>query len=148
MAEADILVCNSKGKPVLVAEVRNRQELSAGVATALRRNLAAHNLLPSADYFLLASQDFGYLWNASDAAKPDAPPTAQFPMSDVIKRYHPKVRPEERLGGTELEMVLLHWLNDLAGPNGNPPAEPEAMLARTGLLEELRGSTIHAHAKS
>src|SRR5260370_6705711 len=148
MAEADILVCNSKGKPVLVAEVRNRQELSAGVATALRRNLAAHNLLPSADYFLLASQDFGYLWNASDAAKPDAPPTAQFPMSDVIKRYHPRVRPEERLGGTELEMVLLHWLNDLAGPNGNPPAGPRATPARARHFEGLPGSPIPAPAQT
>jgi hypothetical protein len=148
MVEADILVRNSKGQPVLVVEAKNRQELSAGVATALRRNLAAHNLLPPSDYFLLASQDFGYLWKASDAARHDTPPTAQFPMSDVIRRYHPGVGPEERLGPTELEMILLHWLNDLAGPNGNPSVEPEATLARTGLLNELRDSTVHAHAKS
>lgn len=146
--EADILVRDSKGKSVLVAEVKNRQELSAGVATALRRNLAAHNLLPPSDYFLLASQDFGYLWKAADSSMPDTPPTAQFSMTDVIARYLPRVGPHERLGHTELEMLLLQWLQDLAGPNGNPPVEPEAKLGRTGLLEDLRGSTVHAHAKS
>ena len=79
---------------------------------------------------------------------PDTPPTAQFSMSEVIARYFPGVGPQERLRETELEMLLLQWLQDLAGPNGNAPAEPEATLARTGLLEDLRGTTVDAHAKS
>jgi hypothetical protein len=146
--EADILVRNSNGKSILVAEVKNRQNLSPDIATALRRNLAVHNLLPSSAYFLLASQDVGYLWKAADSSMPDTPPTAQFSMSDIIARYFPGVGSQERLRETELEMLLLQWLQDLAGPNGNTPVEPEATLARTGLLEDLRGTTIHAHAKS
>ncbi len=146
--EADILVRNSNGKSILVAEVKNRQNLSPSVATALRRNLAAHNLVPPSAYYLLASQDVGYLWKAADSSMPDTPPTLQFPMSDVIARYLPGVGPQERLRKGELEMLLLQWLQDLAGPNGNPPAEPEATLARTGLLDDLRGTTVDAHAKS
>lgn len=146
--EADILVPNSDGKSILVVEAKNRQNLSASVASALRRNLAVHNLVPPSAYFLLASQEFGYLWKAADLSMPDTPPTAQFSMADIIARCFPGAGPEDRLRKAELEMLLLQWLQDLAGPNGNAPVEPEATLARTGLLEDLQGTTVDAHAKS
>ncbi len=146
--EADILVRNTRGESILVAEIKNRQNLSPSVATALRRNLAVHNLLPPAAYFLLASQDFGYLWRAADLSLPDAPPTAQFSMSDVIARYLPSLGPHERLRETELELLLLQWLQDLAASTNKAPLDPEATLATTGLLEALRGTTVHSHATS
>jgi hypothetical protein len=146
--EADILVRNPRGESILVAEIKNRQNLSPSVATALRRNLAAHNLLPPAAYFLLASQDFGYLWRAADLSLPDTPPTAQFPMSDVIARYLPSLGPHERLRETELELLVLMWLQDLAGSTNKSSLDPEGTLATTGLLEALRGSTVYSHATS
>jgi hypothetical protein len=146
--EADILARNSNGESVLVAEIKNRQNLSRGVATALRRNLGAHNLLPHSAYFLLASQDVGYLWTPSKSLTPQTPPTVEFPMVGVIARYFPNVGPNDRLREAELEMLLLQWFQDLAGPAPNIQAEPEATLARTGFLDAIQGATILANVKT
>jgi hypothetical protein len=145
--EADILARDSTGKSILVAEIKNRENLSPDVAANLRRNLAANNLLVPANYFLLASQDVAYLWKDADSSSPEMPPTVQFPMSNIIARYLPRIGPHERLSGSVLQMLLEQWLQDLSRAKGNGHAEPESTLAPTGLLEALRGTVVLAHAR-
>ena len=59
---ADIVVRDSEGNALALVEVKNRQELSPDIAATLRRNLISHGLAnQNARFFLLVSQDMGYL---------------------------------------------------------------------------------------
>ena len=59
---SDILIQNPEGQFVAVVEVKNMRDLSRDTATVLRRNSMVYNLLPQTPYFLLLSQDSGFLW--------------------------------------------------------------------------------------
>lgn len=86
----DLVIKDTKGTPVAAIEVKSRYNLPVDAATEIRRNMLARGLPARIPYFLLLSQDEGYLWKSSGNADPDAPPTYHFPMTSVIHRYSPK----------------------------------------------------------
>jgi hypothetical protein len=92
-------------------------------------------------YFLLLSQDVGFLWKEAKEVDLDAPPTYEFPMDTVVTRYL-KEASERRLYESILELVIFQWLNDLATNSGNEDEEPEKTLARAGFNESIRDATI------
>ena len=57
----DILVTDAESRPIAVVEVKNKEHLSRHDAIRLLRDLATDNGLPAA-YYLVVSQDHGYLW--------------------------------------------------------------------------------------
>ena len=58
---ADALIRGALGDPIAVVEIKNRENLTQDVAIQLRRNLLVHGMLPNVPYFLLVSQDVGFL---------------------------------------------------------------------------------------
>src|SRR5207253_2266346 len=97
-------------------------------------------------YFLLLSQDTGFLWNEIGQRRLNTSPTLEFPMNDVVRRYLPNVNTKERLRGTELEFLVLQWLIDLTGGAQEANQEPEKSLALTNFLDSIRGATVIAEA--
>lgn len=59
---ANFRIIARDGTPVALVEIKNRQNLSADVAIQYCRNLLVHGALPRSPYFLLLSQDVGYIW--------------------------------------------------------------------------------------
>ena len=139
---ADIVVRASNGEPVAVVEVKNRQDLSTDVATALRRNFVVHGHSTRSPYFLLSSQDVGFLWDQRAASTSDAPPVLRFPMDRVVDRYLPRLGADERLQGSVPELVVLQWLSDRSGELPEPIEEPERSLVGVGLLDAIKGARI------
>jgi hypothetical protein len=143
---ADIVARNAEGNTIAVVEVKNRENLSKDVAIDLRRNLIMHGLVPVAPYFLLLSQDSGFLWKDMGLAALDAPPTQEFSMRPVLQRYLPQMESENRLGESILELLVLQWLNEIAIDGRESPEEPERLLATSGFLDSLRDATILVEA--
>jgi hypothetical protein len=141
---SDLTVRDSEGRPVVAVEVKNRRELTPDVAITLRRNIIAHGLLPSASYFMVLSQDVGYLWADNDRPVSDwyAPPTLQFPVAPVVRRYMPAIGAEDRLDEVQLQLLVLQWLTDLSSLAQPTESEPERLLASTRFLEDLRGTDV------
>jgi len=137
----DILVRDPDGFPIAIVEIKNRQNLSRDVATELRRSMIAHGLPARVPYFLLLSQDVGYLWKDVKQTDLDAPPTFEFPMDKVVTRYL-KEDSKQRLYGSILELLVFQWLNDLATNSGNESEEPEKTLALSGFSQSVKDSTI------
>ena len=146
-AIADILVSSPDGWPIAAIEVKNPQNLSRDVATELRRNLLAHGLSPQLPYFLLLSQDTGFLWKKTRRSALNAQPNYEFPMSEVVNRYWPERNQNERLREPQLELIILQWLLSLTNLPQETNGEPEKSLARSGLLESIRGATVQADAR-
>jgi hypothetical protein len=137
----DIVVQNTDGQFVAVIEIKNLKDLSRDTATNLRRNSMKYSLLPQTPYFLLLTQDQGFLWKESWIKGPETPPTYEFPMDKVVARYL-KRTPSERLYEIELEFLALQWLNDLAGGKQKTNEEPEATLALAGFNEAIKEATV------
>jgi len=141
----DILVRDPDGFPIAIVEIKNRQNLSRDVATELRRSMVAHGLPARVPYFLLLSQDVGYLWKDVKQTDLDAPPTYEFPMDKVVTRYL-KEDSEQRLYESILELLVFQWLNDLATNPGNVSEEPEKTLALSGFSQSIKDATILTEA--
>jgi hypothetical protein len=138
----DILVRNSEDQPVAVIELKNRLNLSREIAKDIHEQMTTYGLTIQAPYFLLLSQDNGFIWSERGMAKGGADPTFEFPMDSVITRYLSDKDLNTRLRESELELLVLQWLNDLTNHRVQAVAEPESTLAVSGLLEVLRGATV------
>lgn len=137
----DILIRNPQGLPVAVVEIRNRQNLSRDIAMQLRHNLAAYGIPVTVPYFLLLSQDVGFLWKEQKPENLHALPNYEFPMDKVVARYLNE-NSDQRLYGSILEVLVYHWLNDLAMMPQNENEEPEKTLAEAGFSESIKGATV------
>jgi hypothetical protein len=137
----DILIENSEGYPIAFVEVKNLQNLSRDIATELRHNLIEYGVPAQVPYFLLLSQDVGFLWKETKQIDSHAPPTYEFPMHQVVTRYL-KEDSERRLYGHILELLVFQWLNDLATKPANESEEPEKTLALSGFSKSIKGAAI------
>ncbi len=58
----DLLIENSDGDPIALVEVEAMSNLTRDEAIEIRRNIVARSLPAHIPYFLLLSQDVGFLW--------------------------------------------------------------------------------------
>ena len=142
------MIQGQEGWPIAMVEVKNRQGLTAEVATAIRRNLVAHGLMiQQVPFFLVVSQDAGYLWMQGEQQDPVAPPAVEFPMQPVVRHYVRWLGTGERLGGSALEIAVTNWLADQsvgAGPDLPETTEP---LSEIGFLDAIRGATVRINER-
>jgi hypothetical protein len=92
----------------------------------------------------LVSQEIGFLWNQHESGDVDTYPIRELAISPVIQRYFPNVDATTWFRGSELELIMLQWLGDLAAQRAVITGEPECSLAGTGLLEAIRGAHVLA----
>jgi hypothetical protein len=139
--QPDLVIKDPDGRPIAVVEVKNRQDLSSDIAIEMRRNMLRRGLPAQVPYFLLLSQDVGYLWRESRQDNPDAPPAYEFPMDKVVKRYSHR-EPGQRLYGTELELLVLQWLTNLSTKPQKMIEEPERTLELAGFNDSIKEAMV------
>ncbi len=144
--ETDVLVRNARGTPVAAIEVKNRPNLEAPDATIIRRNLFAHGLVTPVDYFLLVSQDVGYLWGPAKREAIDAEPDLSFPMSTVLERYSVEPTASGRLFESQLLLLVSSWIQELTSPASRAEGEPELSLERAGFTSAVRRGNVATQA--
>ncbi len=140
---ADIVIRSSDGSPICVVEIKNLENLSRKDALVLRRNMIAHGMLANATYLMIISQDRGFLWKESRRKSPNASPKLEFPMPDVVARYLPQITSQNRLRGSELELIVLGWLNELA-THPIVDTEPEKSLDDIGFTKDIKYARVTA----
>ena len=143
---ADILIQSPEGNPIAVVEVKNIPNLTRNEAIQLRRNLADYGVPFQMPFFLLLSQDIGFLWKDSKYENLDSQPTYEFPMDRVVARYSSR-EPGERMYEAEFVFLVLRWLNNLATKQQNIGEEPEKSLAILGFIEAVRGADVLLEAE-
>lgn len=143
---ADMLIKDAKGNTIAVIEVQNIQDLSREEATQLRRNLADFGIPFQAPFYLLLSQDSGFLWKDSSYQNLDAPPMYEFPMDNVVARYSHR-NAGERLYGAVFELLAFQWLNNLTSRPSETGKEPEKTLALSGFINAIQGADVLLEAE-
>lgn len=144
----DVLVLDARDTPVAAIEVKNRPNLGAPEATIIRRNLFAHRLIAPVDYFLLVSQDVGYLWGPGKREAIDAEPDLSFPMCAVVERYSVEPTASGRLFNSQLELLVSSWIQELTSPGSRAEGEPELSLERAGFTSAVRCGKVATEARS
>jgi hypothetical protein len=143
LAQADLVVQDRTGRPVVVVEVQNRDPLTPEFAATVRRNLFEQAPPMDAPYFLVLAQDDGYLWRQTNDLAPDALPSDHFPMRPFLARNAPIIDPELHYASAQLELIVFQWLRDIVDGVLTGNDEPEATLARAGLLDAVRGGEVY-----
>ncbi len=143
---SDLLVFDQHDSPIAAIEVKNRPDLGSRDAAIVRRNLISHGFVAPVDYFLLVSEDVGYLWGPEKRATSDAPPDLSFPMSPVLKRYAIEPTAFGRLYKSQLELLVSSWIQEITGPKNGAEGEPELSLERAGFSSAVRLGRVVAHA--
>ncbi len=148
MAVPDLIINDKSGQLVAVVEVKNRQDLTPDLAAKLRRNLLAHDALPQSPYFLLLSQEKGYLWTPKEEMDIEALPAYEFSMLEVLNAYLSEELTGRRLRGDELEIVVSYWLSDFTGPDSHSqrPQSIRKIFERSGLEKVLTDGRVFSRA--
>jgi hypothetical protein len=142
----DILIQSLEGDTIAVVEVKNLRDLSRDEAIQIRRSLADYGVPVQVPFFMLLSQDIGFLWKDSKYENLDAPPMYTFPMHNVVARYSDR-KPGERLYEPEFEILALRWLNHLTINTQNSGEEPEKTLALSGFDEAIKDADVLLEAE-
>lgn len=138
----DIVIVSSKGDPIALIDIKRWRKMSSNLAVKFRRRLKTNteNRLP---YYLLLSQDTGFLWKDPQLVGISAPPTYEFSMDHVVARYSSS-KPGKRLYEADLISLVLKWLIDLSKETQQAMEEPERTLALAGFNESIKGAQIAA----
>jgi len=139
--QPSMVIEDSNERPIAVVEVTSLSEMILDDALEIRESMLERGLPDHIPYFLLVSQDIGFLWKDDPSLKVDSPPNEVFSMENIMKRYSLR-KPEQRLYVEELEYVVLHWLMNLSSKPQEMDNEPEKTLVRTGFTDTIKGAMV------
>jgi len=138
----DILVLDSEGRAVLIAEVKGKAGGSPQWAAEFRRNLLEGYRGSSPPFFLLATPDRFDFWRR--ASKSDlVPPDFSLNPVKLLKSYDSKESEAvaRSLSGFALELIVADWLRALTHTDGNENGSSR-WLSTSGLLKAIRGGQV------
>jgi hypothetical protein len=144
-ARSDLVVHGADESLLALVDIWNWANLSAETATQIRRDLIADGHASQwARFFLIVSQDAGYLWKQDPTRQSEnEPPTVDFPMTPVIARYLPSFADGRRLNRSQMTLALLQWLWDMANGFANRVEVSEAVIQQgTDFVELMRGARV------
>lgn len=143
---ADVSIYDARGQLAMLVEVKNKLGTSREWAAKIRRNIAAHDLLPRVKYFLLALPDHFYLWKDVEPTPEEVIPTYDVNPAPFLQPYYEKIGlPPEKLSRTSFEMILTSWLGEMQQIDTVPnhlPLETWQWLQESGVLDTIRAGRI------
>ena len=144
--DPDITIRKRDGRPIAIVEVKNKRVLTERDASYLRHTFLAHGLIEDVPYFLVLSQDVGYLWHQKASTESEVETFTRFSMDAVLRRFLSEADLEVRLHGAELELVVWQWLTEITGNELNVDREPERQLRSSGFLDALQETSVRMAA--
>lgn len=137
----DVTVHSSDGEPLLLVEVKTRENADEKWARRFRRNILAHFPESRTAYFLLVLPDALYLW--TPGSEPEAEPDYRGSTRESLGRYYEYAQ-ADTLGGRAFEFLVTSWLSDLVAFGRGPDEEDEARewLSESGLYDGIQGGSV------
>ena len=138
----DIIIKKKNNELIAAVEIKNRKNLTREIAIDFRRNIMAHGLTQEYHYFLIISQDTGYLWGNKDTQDLDSAPDKEFSMKSIIKKHAITHGKNIRFRESELELIIFQWLNDLTFKQKDYNQKIEKSLYDTGFIQDIQDASI------
>jgi|SRR5579859_2273431 len=146
---ADILVKSNIGRPLALVEMKNLPRLSEDNAVDLLKALVQYTS-DAIPYVMVVSQSAGFIWqlkgNDALGRKVDYGQPQLLDMTPVFREYLTEAELSRHIRGAELNLVLSHWLGDLArGRSGVLPGTREnGPLSQ--FVSDIRGAQVNLEA--
>ena len=134
-------VYSSQNIPIAIIEFKNLDRMDENFAIQFRKNMILENNYFTAPFFLLLSQNIGFLWKNS-GLHPEEPPTISFSVKEIIEKYFPTEDKDKWLSKPELEMVIFGWLMELSYLREIPESKAEKILADNNFLQAIKGAHV------
>jgi hypothetical protein len=142
ISRPDIAIRAANSTTLALVDVKNLPNLSLGDAVRVRDELAEHRRLgASAKYFLILSQGRGFIWELDENGE-FAAGAEGFSMRPVLREYLTEAELDRHIRGADLELVLLHWLGDLARGKAMQPADVGGNGPFARFTSEIRGAEV------
>jgi hypothetical protein len=145
---ADILIKTRSGRPLALVEVKNLPRLSELNAVDLRDSLVQH-LDEPIRYVMVLSQSAGYLWQLGGervGATWDYGQPQVLDMQPVFREYLTEAELSRHIRGAELDLVLSHWLGDLARGRADVLPRIRSQGPLTQFVSDIRDAQIDLEA--
>jgi hypothetical protein len=141
----DIAITDEAGSLAALVEVKGKLGTTSDWAAAMRRNLAAHGVLPDAPYFVIATPDRFYVWERKTNNPTAVHPDFSFELTAALRPHLDEVGMEPgELAESSLELLLASWLSELTrgvAEVGIPKAALDR-LRTSGFLSLIRGGRV------
>ena len=136
---SDITIKNKDDQTIAMVEIKNSQNLSKEIADNFRKNLISNGLVSHTPYFLILSQDKGFLWNQKSEETKNI---YEFSVKKILEKYLPISNSKDRLKGIQLEFLIFQWLNDLALKHKENIPEINTPLTSSGFINDIQDANI------
>lgn len=144
----DILVKTRWGHPLALVEVKNLPRLSESNAVDLRDALVQH-AADAVRYVMIVSQSAAYLWQLQherSGAPVDYGQPQVLDMTPVFREYLTEAELSRHIRGAELDLVLSHWLGDLARGRSDVLPRTREQGPLSNLVSDIRDAQIDLEA--
>jgi len=139
--QPSMVIEDSDEYPIAVVQATSLSDIPLDEAVEIRGSMLERGLPAHIPYFLLLSQDIGFLWKDNPSLRVDSPPDYEFPMYNVIARYSKKP-PEQGLYVEELEYLFTRWLMNLSSKPQDMMEEPEKTLTHAGFIDAIKDAMV------
>lgn len=141
---ADIVITDRHGRLLALVDVKNMPGLSIAEALGLRDDLLEQIGEP-AKYVLVVSQRNGFIWRREDQKTPFGDPES-LDMRLVLREYLTEAELSRHIRGAGLELVLSHWLGDLARGRATSLLSPADRGPFSEFVSDIRGAQVNLQA--
>lgn len=141
----DLILYRQDGRPVAVAEVKMKLGTSPEWAAQLRRNVLAHGGFRPAEFFLLVTPEWIYLWRDAGTEPVAVPPTFVIDARPLLKPYFDAAKvAAHQIDGHAFELVVGAWLADLTRTDAttlDPTTAPDGLI-QSRLLSAINNGRV------
>jgi hypothetical protein len=141
---ADILVRSDDGYPIAIIEIEPQHDLIPEAAMTLRHRVLSQDLIREVAYFIVLSQQSGYLWKGEQDL--NEPPMYEFQMNQVLARYVPETDLRQGIDTTRFQLAVFQWVIDLTKSQLDVTEEADRTLVSSGFVASLTGALVLAEA--
>jgi hypothetical protein len=143
----DFVAYNRDDDIVLLADAKSRCGTSEDWAAGLRRNMLSHGFLPSSKFFLIATPDRIYVWKNGRPGQTAVRPEFTTDAAKVLHPYFQRLNQDpSKIGPEAFEILVLTWLNDVAGSDQSGTVEDPSLAWLSDLAGSLREARIEMNA--
>lgn len=142
--QPDIAISTASGRQLAIVEVKNLPQLSLAQAVDVRDSLL-EDLVRRINYVLVVSQTKGFIWQRQGDERLYGE-AEELDMRPVLREYLSEGELSQHIRGAELELVLSHWLGDLARGHLSPRVGTQEQGPFLQFISDIRGAQIQLQA--
>lgn len=141
----DLVIYDRDGRPIAMVVVKAKLDTSAQWAAQFRRNILAHGDTRPADFFLLVTPEWIYLWKDPGIEPVELPPTFTIDARPLLKPYFDSAKVSASgIDGLAFQLVVGSWFADLSrlGTRTERPMTVPEGLTESKLLQAINNGRV------